>query len=50
MAEAVLAIHTEDPETGAAVNARRAALRRRDVTLIGPTLLALADAAKEPAS
>jgi glycosyltransferase involved in cell wall biosynthesis len=45
MAEAVLAIHTEDPETGAAVNARRAALRRRDVTLIGPTLLALADAA-----
>ncbi len=47
MADAVIAIHEEDPETGEGVNARRALLRRRDVTAIGPALLELAAKAKE---
>jgi glycosyltransferase involved in cell wall biosynthesis len=42
MAEAVLAIHDEDREAGSGINTRRAELRRRDVTVIGPRLLDLA--------
>ena len=42
MADAVLAIHDEDREAGTGINTRRAELRRRDVTFIGPKLLELA--------
>jgi glycosyltransferase involved in cell wall biosynthesis len=46
MADAVLAIHDEDTAgDDDAINARRAALRRRDVTVIGPKLLELANRA-----
>lgn len=42
MADAVLAIHDEESGALDAINVRRAALRRRDVTRTGPQLVALA--------
>lgn len=41
LAEAVLAIHDEDPADDAAINTHRAELRRRDVNFVGPQLLEL---------
>ena len=45
MAEAVLALWDDKHEGNAAIDAHRAVLRRRDVTVIGPKLLELAESA-----